>query len=113
MGVDKFEYVIYGWKLPYKMNDQEGNAIDFWDDKFLPYIEGHQGVDHTLISDGMSGKYRAFGLLLADGDEHEGMDFIEIDFEELNADDVKAVFRDVFGFDPPSEPKVLAFSHFS
>jgi len=34
MGVDRSDYIMYGWKLPYKLKDNEGNEIDLFDEKF-------------------------------------------------------------------------------
>lgn len=114
MGVDRSDYIIYGWKLPYKVFTPDGVEIDLWDDpKFLPYIEGHKGIDHTLIIDGMSGEYTAFGDWIASGNDSIGFEFIELEFSQLNPESTKNKFKEVFGFDPPGEPKILVFTHWS
>jgi len=48
MGLSRTDYIVYGWKLPLNMTDKDGNEINFWDDKFLPYIEGHKGEEYDL-----------------------------------------------------------------
>lgn len=71
----------------------------------------------TLIQDGMGGDYTVFGLNLNHGgDKYEGWDFVHLDFKNLNAEKVKAKYREVF--DVPldeiiSEPYLFIFSHFS
>lgn len=51
MGVDRTDYIIYGWKLPYGLKNSDGNEIDFFEDKYLPYVEGHKGIQYTIIVD--------------------------------------------------------------
>lgn len=90
MGVDRTDYIVYGYKLPYELKNENGK-IDLWDDKFLPMIEGHQGEEFTLISDGMSGQYNVFGLRIeSGGDKYEGWDFVNLDFKNLDAEKVKS-----------------------
>jgi hypothetical protein len=114
MGVDKTDYVIVGYKLPYDLKNKEGNKVDWWDDeKWLRYIEGWKDEPMTLILDGMSGEYAVFGRVLASGD-YNGIDFVEIDINTINDAEVMQAFYLLFK-DILSEfqrPKVFAFSHF-
>jgi len=115
MSVDRSDHIVYGWKLPYQTKNAKGEEINFWDDdKYLPMIEGHQDEDFTLIIDGMCGKYTAFGLSLNSGGyKYEGWDFVPLDFKNLDAEKVKARYREVFENEPETEPTLFIFSHFS
>ena len=116
MGVHRTDYIVYGYKLPYKLKNEKGK-IDLWDEKFLPMIEGHKGEEFTIISDGMCGEYNVFGLLLKiGGDGYEGWDFVHLDFKNLDAEKVKSKYREVFELkedDTVAEPYLFIFSHFS
>jgi hypothetical protein len=116
MGVSRTDYIVYGWKLPYELKDKNGK-IDLWADKFLPYIEGHKGVDYTLISDGMCGDYNVFGRLLKHaGDDGDGWGFTNLDLAKIDAEEVKAKYREVFELDKDeliAEPYLFIFSHYS
>lgn len=115
MGVDRIDYIVYGYKLPYELENKKGK-IDFWDDKFLPMIEGRPGEEFTLIRDGMSGQYNVFGLLIkSGGDKYEGWDFVNLDFKNLDAEKVKTKYRELFEIEDTesvSEPTLFIFSHF-
>jgi len=115
MGVDRTDYIVYGYKLPYKLKNKNG-IIDIWDNKFLPMIEGHKGEEFIIVSDGMSGEYNVFGLKISSCDEYTGWDFVELDIENLNAEKVKSKYREIFepsDEDVIPEPNLLIFSHFS
>ena len=116
MGVDRTDYIVYGYKLPYELKNENGK-IDLWDDKFLPMIEGHQGEEFTLVSDGMCGQYNVFGIRIeSGGDKYEGWDFVHLDFKNLDAEKVKSKYREVFELkedEPIAEPYLFIFSHFS
>lgn len=116
MSVDRIDYIVYGYKLPYKLESKTGE-IDIYDDKFLPMVEGHKGEEFTLISDGMYGDYNVFGLLISDdqANEWEGWNFTQLDFKNLDPEKVKQKYRELF--DPIDEiipePTLFIFSHFS
>lgn len=116
MGVDRTDYIIYGYKMPYDYPTSKG--VNIWDDKkFLPYIEGWKGEDYSLIQDGMGGEYCVFGLRIAHASEPDGFTFIELPAEGWpnKINEVKAKLNEVFGFNDAElgEPKVLIFSHYS
>lgn len=113
MSVDRTDFIVYGWKLPYKLKNENGE-IDLWADKFLPFIEGHKGVEYTLISDGMSGEYNVFGKLIAHAtDDGNGWGFKNLDFTATNSEEVKSKYKELFEIDTsPSEPYLFIFSHF-
>lgn len=114
MGVDRSDYIVYGWKLPYEILDTEGNEIDVYDEKFESMMCGFEGEDYTLICDGMCGNYNVFGLNVQSCDgEYEGWDFADIDIKKFDDDKIIAKFIEVFGFEPQTEPKLFIFSHFS
>jgi hypothetical protein len=115
MGVDRIDYIVYGWKLPYKIEGKNGK-INIWDDKFLPLIEGRQGEKHFICVDGMCGKYVVFGILIDSSDDYEGWTFQELNIHtiENNFDnELKNRYIDLFESEPQSNPKLLIFSHFS
>lgn len=113
MGVDRNDYIVYGWKLPYEILDNDGKEIDLWSDKYSSMIEGHKGEKYTIISDGMCGDYNVFGLLIASCDgEYEGWGFVNINLDIINQDEVKLKYLEVFDREPDSNPELIIFSHF-
>jgi len=114
MGVDRSYYIMYGWKLPYKLKDNEGNEIDLWDEKFESVMCGFPGEEFSLISDGMCGDYNAFGLrVLHCSDDGDGWDFVNLDIASFDAEKVKSKYVELFGIYPATEPTLFIFSHFS
>lgn len=114
MGVDRSDYIIYGWKLPYEILDTEGKEIDLYHEKFESMMCGFEEEEYTLISDGMCGNYNVFGIpILYCNEEYEGWDFVEIDIQKFDADKVKAKYKEMFKTEPETEPKLFIFSHFS
>ena len=109
MGVDRTDYIIYGYKLPY-------NIKNLLDDKFLPMIEGHEGEEFIIVTDGMCGQYNVFGILIeSGGDTYEGWDFVPLDFKNLDAEKVKSKYREIFELkedEQIDEPYLFIFSHF-
>lgn len=116
MGVDRTDYIVYGWKLPYGYFKNKG--IDVWrDDKYLPFIEGWKDEKYTLITDGMTGRYTLFGLLIAQAAE-EGFEFFELTDESaqgVSKIEIVKKFKEVFGIEDADIglPKALVFTHWS
>jgi hypothetical protein len=114
MGVDRNDYLVYGFKLPINYFESKGIQI-FEGDRYMPYIEGWKGEDYSIIHDQMSGKYCVFGYRVAYASS-DGFEFIELppDGWPVSADQIKQKFKEVFGFDSAElgEPKVLLFSHY-
>ena len=114
MGVYRSDYIVYGWKLPYEILDNEGNKIDLYDEKFESTMCGFEGEDFTLITDGMCGRYNVFGLNVQHcNDEYEGWDFVNLDIASCDAEKVKSKYVELFGIYPTTEPTLFIFSHFS
>lgn len=116
MGVDRTDYIVYGWKLPFKYFDEKG--IDIWEDKkFLPYIEGWKDEKYCIIQDGMSGKYTVFGKLITSAADYEGFNFFEISEDTLQISKTEIInkFQEVFGLSDETigNPKPLVFNHWS
>lgn len=118
MSVDRNDYIIIGYKLPFGVKNKSGQELNnlIWDDdKYLPLIEGWVSEDFRLISDGMSCNYIAFGLEIASSDEYRGFEFTELEINKDDFDRVRSraieLFSD-FEFDF-SQPKALIFSHYS
>lgn len=115
MGVDRSDYIIYGWKLSYEMKHANGETIDFWDDKYLSMIEGRPGELFTIIRDGMMGAHVVFGIMIQKADEYEGWKFVELNFHEYNSQRPEVIekYIEIFGKEPDNDPTILIFSHFS
>jgi hypothetical protein len=83
----------------------------------LPYIEGHDGVDYSLIIDSMSGQYCVFGQILYQSDNYTGgLEFTYINFTNLDSDKLKNKYKEIFEIDMCvliAEPYMFAFSHYS
>lgn len=110
MSIAKTTYVIYGYKLPYKMLDSNGDEIDFWNEKFLPIVEGWKGEPYSMIADGMSGEYRYFGQVLVEIDEFESK---ELDLSTLNPESIQKRFKELFGNQKESyKLSLFVFNHY-
>ncbi len=118
MGVDRSDYLVYGWKMPYEVDDQLSE--EYWDDV--------NEYDINFIADGMSGKYIVFGSVIASADDpSEGWGFVELDnLKPTFAPEIFGEFGEVFGkyseksladilktYNIPETPKLLLFSHYS
>jgi hypothetical protein len=114
MSVDRADYIIYGWKLPYELQNSNGEDIDLWDDKFLPMIEGHQGEKFTIVTDGMSGEYTVFGLNIAHSSSYDGWDFYKLNFDNIiSKEELKLKYKELFDSEIEEDPYLFIFSHFS
>jgi hypothetical protein len=113
MGVDRSDYLIYGYKMPADYLESKGIEL-FEDSKYLPFIEGWKDEDYSIVHDQMSGKYCVFGYKILYTNE-QGFDFVQLPPTwNVNADQVKAKFIELFGFSPDDleEPKPLLFTHY-
>jgi hypothetical protein len=114
MGVDRSDYLIYGFKMEPNYLESKGVEL-FEDSKYLPFIEGWKGEDYSIVYDQMMGKYCVFGFRIAYADS-EGFRFLGLPAEgwPIQAEQVKAKFKEVFGFNcgELGEPEVLLFSHY-
>lgn len=120
MGVDRTDYIIYGFK--FKPNDLKAKGIDIHSDKYLPFIEGHKGIDDVIVYDYMSGEYVVFGKLMHSSNESAGIEFNTISYKDFcddqESDRITSKFKELFGesiYDDlqESEPEMYVFSHFS
>lgn len=110
MGYTIYANLVFGWKLTDLPKDSDGDEIDPFEDKFLPYVEGHDGVKETIIYDQMCDEYMMFGILL--GEVSDCGDFEYIDTSDLDALALRDKFREVFECDPPDElPRIILFIH--
>ena len=122
MGVDRTDYVMIGYKLPYKFkNVVTGEQIDWHDDTFLPMIEGRKGCEFSVILDQMCGDYAVFGKVIIRAYDDMGFEFKEIKYDESDFDKVKEKFVELFGGytimdmldkDFQYDPKLFVFSNF-
>lgn len=125
MGFYRTDYIVYGWKLPFEIKDNNGNKIDLWNDKFLPYIEGHPNVNYLLMRDNIAGRYTVFGLKLYKQKDDDGWDFQKLEFNShplstfnngsysLNSLKLKDKFKELFGFDIDIEPELFIFTNYA
>jgi len=121
MSIDRTDYIIYGWKLPFDIKNENGDVIDLWEDKFLSMIEGHPGEEFTIIRDGMCCKYTVFGLRIDSSDDWDFVnlnilqqfDFRSIKNNRYNSDKVKDKYKELFGTDIETEPYLFIFTHYS
>ena len=112
MGVDRQDYIIYGWKLPYELIDNDGNEIDLHSNEIYQYITGNN--EYIMIQDGMCGEYNVFGKLIAcQNNDWDGWDFMKLNIENYNANEAKAKLKEVFNLALEEEPYLFIFSHFS
>lgn len=109
MSVDRTDYIVYGWKLPYTTT----NRTRLNSDQCLSMIEGHSGEEFILVLDDMCGDYIVFGKRISsDFGKESGWEFIQLDLKNYNSDEVKSKFLEVFGIIPSEEPSLFIFSHF-
>jgi hypothetical protein len=113
MSVNRTDYIVYGWKLPYELKDSKGDKIDLWDDKYLPMIEGHKGEKYSIIIDGMMGDYVVFGMIIDYAYSDEGWSFIHLKNPTLDPNELKDKYRKVFDVEGEvANPYLFIFSHF-
>ena len=117
MGVQRTDYIVYGWKLPYDIklaSGEELDAVDFWEnEELLSMRQGRPGEKYFLITDGMNGNYAVFGRKISSFDEYEGIDFYKVSLEDFNYDsDMLCKYQEIFGEVPSENPSYLIFSQF-
>ena len=114
MGVNRDDYVIFGWKLPDNFKTDDG--VDFEEamaDDWEMYDRIMEDCDeeYEFIRDGMNGEYIVFGKVLAYGEEYEGLGFTVVETDNLYIDALKKKVKKVLNYTPDTEPKVIAFTH--
>ena len=114
MGVDRRDYVIYGYKMPYDYLESKG--LNIWEDqKYLPFIEEWKKEDYSIIYDQMCAGYIVFGMRIAYADQ-KGFEFVELPISGWpnQSDLIKDKFKEIFGISAADfgEPKVLLFTHY-
>jgi hypothetical protein len=112
MSVDRTDYIIYGWKLPYELENSQG-TINVWEPEFDSYREGRIGEKYRIIADGMCGDYIVFGQQLSSTSADDSWDFIPLNFSLLKSDEIKQKYKELFEIDEEiEEPSLFIFSHF-
>ena len=85
MGVDRTSYLLYGFKV------EDEKQIAVFDDHYEELMEekpfsnlfNNSKSDQTIVFDGMCGDYVYIGVKLAELDEYEDDETIELDKEKL------------------------------
>ena len=114
MSVDRTDYIVYGWRLSYGLKNSKDEEINFWDDKYLPMIEGHPDEKYSIIRDGMWSDYTVFGKVIADADEDAGWEFTHLNNLKVDPNELKDKYREVFEIEGEvADPYLFIFSHFS
>lgn len=120
MGVDRTDYIIFGFKL--NPEELKRKNINLWDEKYLPYREGRKNIPYSIIHDGMCGEYTVFGKVINSTGDYEGTSFTVINYkdffdDELNNEliqDFIALFgKELYETLDEEEPQMLVFSHYS
>jgi len=114
MSVNRTDYIVFGWKLPYELKNSKGERINFYDDdKYLPMIEGHPNEPYSLIIDGMSGDYIVFGKIIAEADDDEGWGFNYLTNLIQDPYELISKYHEVFDVKGIiAHPHLFIFSHF-
>ena len=107
MGVDRTDYIMFGWMTQYIDNAYENPTL-------LPYLEGHENVKFALVVDGMSGKYSAFGKVISARGEYDECSTVTTSLEAIQGDtgDLLLDYVKVFNKLPETSPILLIFSHY-
>lgn len=110
MGLYRSDQIVFGWHFgPDTVQAKNMNRL-YVDDKLLPYIEGHEGVEYVLDRS-RDGTF-SFGYDIAHADE-DGWEYVALDKTLPDTETVKAKFKDAFGFLPIDEPKLFIFTDWS
>lgn len=106
MGIDRKDYIVRGWRLPYI--EDIANS-----DEYLSMIEGHIGERFSLILDSMCGRFIVFGeSILSGGDENEGWEFCKIENFTISDDELITKYKEIFN-ETPENPETFIFTLFS
>ncbi len=115
MGYCRKDYIVYGYKLPYDLKDDNGNELHLYDDeKYLPYIEGHKGIGYIIILDQMMGKYVVFGEKIHSADQYNGWGFIDIETTiTKHPMEVQDKLKELLNITIDDYPTLFIFSHYN
>lgn len=86
MGVDRTSYLLYGFKVEDedKMDIIDGEHYeDLMEEEPYSSMFNNSDSDQTIIYDGMCGEYIYVGLKLAEIDEYDDNETVELSIEEL------------------------------
>lgn len=79
MGIERTDYIIVGIDI----HDLDINFFEN-EDKWLKYIEGHRGIECSIIIDQIHGNYTFFGKIIRQSDNYDtGPDVKIIDEEDI------------------------------
>lgn len=114
MSVNRTDYIVFGWRLPYEINGPNGEKINFYDEeKYEPMLNGDPDEPYRLIIDGMMGEYVVFGKVITDAENDEGWDFVHLTNLTPNSFELKEKYREVFNVQGEvADPYLFIFSHF-
>ena len=101
--VDTFYYVYYGWRLPFDEN------IDFTEEKYENYTEEMDDVYSMVVDE--RGVYMVFGKEIARAYDEMPVFSEKIDLPNIDDDDIKEKYKELFGKDCKETPYLLFFSH--
>lgn len=111
MGMDRSDYIIYGWII----SDDSLKHIDFFDDKFLPYVEGHPGEDFCIVRN-ESTRSVAIGYRIAQNHDDANGWGRGTPLENITRGThayVHEKFGELFGFNTNTDPKIFILSTYS
>lgn len=109
MGVDRTDYIIYGWKFPFLPNAANGDSIEHYED--LTLADGE-----IILEDCYADEYVVFGLeVLSGGDKYEGWNFEELELAKFDSEKMKSRYRELFQElieGDLKDPTLFIFTHF-